>query len=106
MDAAGYEYFSDKIFDIESVLDKRLVPCQVGKPKKGQVPTMKDYPQYLVLWKGYSPESASWQWPTQRGVTSGIPRTVVDEFEVRLEAEAQLDLEEAASDLEDGEEDE
>ena len=56
---------------------------------------MKDFPQYLILWKDFPPECATWQWPVQRGVTGGIPRAVVDEYEASLEAEAQLEAEEA-----------
>ena len=77
--------------------------CQVGSGKnKG----MKDFPQYLILWKDFPPECATWQWPVQRGVTGGIPRAVVDEYEASLEAEAQLEAEEAEEDAEDDEDEE
>ena len=100
----GYEWFADELFEIEHLLDKKMVTCQVGK---GKAAKKKDYPQYLVLWKGYPPECASWQWPAQRGVTGGIPRAFVDEYEAGLEAEAQLDAEEAAEEAaEDDEDDE
>ena len=39
----------------------------------------------------------------QRGVKGGVPRTMVDEYEASLEAEAQLAAEEAAEDAEDDE---
>ena len=66
---------------------------------------MKDYPQYLILWKDFLPEYASWQWPTQRGIMGGVPRAVVDEWEAGLEAEAQLDAADAADDETDDESD-
>ena len=66
---------------------------------------MKDYPQFLILWKDFPPECATWQWPVQRGVTGGVPRAMVDEYEATLEAEAQLAAEEAAEDAEDDESD-
>ena len=75
-----------------------MVPCKV-KGKKEPV----DYPQFLVLWKGWPPESATWQWPAQRGVKGGIPLDVVAEYEAGIEAEAQLEAEEAAEDEEDDE---
>ena len=62
---------------------------------QGKSPKMKDYPQYLILWKDFPPEVATWQWPVGRGVTGGVPRAVIDEYEAGLEAEAQLDAEEA-----------
>ena len=55
----------------------------------------------LAIWKGWPPESATWQWPAQRGIIGGIPRDVVAEYEARLEAEAQLEAEEAEEDEED-----
>ena len=66
---------------------------------------MKDYVQYLVLWKDFPPECATWQWPVQRGVKGGVPRAMVDEYEVGLEAEAQLAAEEAAEDADDDDDD-
>ena len=65
----------------------------------------KDYAQYLILWKDFPPECATWQWPVQRGIKGGVPRHVVDEYEASLEAEAQLAAEEAAEDAEDDESD-
>ena len=52
---------------------------------------------YLVLWKGYPPESASWQYPVERKGDGGIPHEMVDEYEAALEAEAELEAEEADS---------
>ena len=66
---------------------------------------MKDYASYLVLWEGWPPETATWQYPVQRGSKGGIPHAVVDEYEASLEAEAQLEAEEAAEDAEDDEDD-
>lgn len=66
----------------------------------------KDFPMYLVLWKGYPPESASWQYPTERKGDGGIPLEMVDEYEAALEAEAELEEEEAAEDAEDAMDDE
>ena len=95
----GIEYFTDEAYEIERLLDKKMVPCKV-KGKKEPV----DYPQFLVLWKGWPPESATWQWPAQRGVKGGIPHHVVAEYEAGLEAEAQLEAEEAAEDEEESNE--
>ena len=67
---------------------------------------MKDYPMYLVLWKGWPPECASWQYPKARDQPHGIPRSYVDEYEASLEAEAQLEAEEAAEDEGEDEEEE
>ena len=64
---------------------------------------MKDYVQYLILWKDFPPECAMWQWPVQCGIKGGVPHAVVDEYEASLEAEAQLAAEEAAEDAEDDE---
>jgi hypothetical protein len=61
---------------------------------------------YLVLWKGYRPESASWQYPTERKGDGGIPLSMVDEYEASIEAEAELEAEEAELEAEDDEEDE
>ena len=77
-----------------------MYPCAQAKKF-----VWKDYVQYLILWKDYPPECASWQWPAQRGIKGGVPRAVVDEWEAGLEAEAQLDAEEAAEDDEDDESD-
>ena len=133
----------DEKFEIERILDKKMVAWQVGKvrrrppqpmahhqpplhspplpelaphlhsrtylapqAKKGKAPTMKDYICYLVLWKGWPPETATWQYPVQRGITGGIPLAAVDEYEASLEAEAQLEAEEEAEDAEDAEEEE
>ena len=43
-----------KVFQIERLLDKRMVECQVGK---GKAAKKKDYPQYLILWKDFPPVS-------------------------------------------------
>ena len=42
---------------------------------------MCDYPCYIVLWKDFPTEFASWQYwyPVQRGITGGIPHAGVDE---------------------------
>jgi hypothetical protein len=61
---------------------------------------MKDFPMYLVLWKGYSPESTSWQYPIERKGDGCIPHEMVDEYEAALEAEAELEAEEAAEEEE------
>ena len=61
----------------------------------------KNFPMYLVLWKGYPPESASWQYPTERKNDGGIPLDMVDEYEAALEAEVELEAEEEAEDDED-----
>ena len=42
----------------------------------------------------------------QRGIKGGVPRAMVDEYEARLEAEAQLEAEEAAEDADDADDDE
>ena len=91
-------------FEIERILDKKMVPCKVGthgrsvsrasnprarasNPSPSHLDradsaapcsqakkfTWKDYPQYLILWKEFPPERATWQWPVQRGVTGGVP---------------------------------
>ena len=80
------------------LLDRKMVEWKVRGKKK-------DYPMYLVLWKGYPPESASWQYPTERKGDGGIPLEMVDEYEAALEAEAELEAEEEAEDEEDSMED-
>jgi hypothetical protein len=56
-----------------------------------------------VLWEGWPPETATWEYPAQRGVKGGIPLGLVDEYEASLEAEAQLEAEEEDDDDEDDE---
>ena len=88
-----------EVYKIERLLDKKMVPCKV-KGKNDPV----DYPQFLVLWEGWPPESATWQWPAQRGVKDGIPLNLVVEYEAGLEAEAQLEAEEVAEDEDESDE--
>ena len=104
VDPTGIEYFSDEVFEIEGLLDKKMVAWRVGGT--AAKPKMKDYPMYLVLWKGWPPELASWQYPKARDQPNGIPRPSVDKYEAHMEAEAQLEAEEAQLDAEDEEEDE
>ena len=42
-----------KVFEIERLLDKRMVECQVGKGSSQK----KDFPQYLILWKDFPPSA-------------------------------------------------
>mmetsp|Transcript_39973 Transcript_39973/g.80082 ORF Transcript_39973/g.80082 Transcript_39973/m.80082 type:complete len:506 (-) Transcript_39973:208-1725(-) len=99
IDAAGIEYTADEKFEIEQLLDRKMVEWKVRGKKK-------DYPMYLVLWKGYPPESASWQYPTERKGDGGIPLEMVDEYEAALEAEAELEAEEDEEDEESSMDDE
>ena len=47
-----------------------------------------------MLWEGFPPETASWE--DKIGGKGGIPRALVDEYEAAVDAEAELDAEEAA----------
>jgi hypothetical protein len=94
--ANGFEWYADETFDIDRIIGKKMVEYKIGKSNKTKL-----YPNYLVLWEGFPPETASWE--DKVGGKGGIPRALVDEYEAAVDAEAVLDAEEADDDASDDE---
>ncbi len=86
--ANGFEWFADEIFVVDRIIGKRMAEYQIGRTTR-----TKMYPNYLVLWEGFPPETASWE--DKIGGQGGIPRALVDDYEAAAEAEAELDADEA-----------
>ena len=95
----GYEWYEDETFEIDRLLDKKVEELLVGKSGRKR---KAEYIYYKVLWKGYPPEVATWEH------CSGVHDDFIDEYEAKVEADAELDEEQRARDQEDasdGEED-
>lgn len=84
----GYEWYADEKFEIDRLLDKKVEQVTVGKKKKRK----QEIIYYKVLWKNWPPEIATWE------PESSIHDDFIDEYEAAMDAEAELEAEEALED--------
>jgi len=82
----GWEWYEDEEFEVEAIIGKMIAD---GGEVEGRGKVRKGTVLYRVLWEGYPPEIATWE--NRRG----LPVTMVDAYEAALEAEADLEAEEA-----------